>query len=76
MAVLLASAMAAVVTRTLLRDLGSLQLGTYSLGTGAAAVPLYAGLGVVSGAVVSTFSTAAHASSRAFAGSGRWNIIM
>jgi len=47
MAVLLASAVAAAVTRILLRDLGSLQLGTYSLMTGAAAVPLYAGLGVV-----------------------------
>jgi len=70
MAVLLASAVAAAVTRILLRDLGSLQLGTYSLGTCAAAVPLYAGLGIVSGAVASTFSAAAHASSRAFAGSG------
>ena len=42
----------------------------YSLGTSTAAVPLYTGLGVVSGAVASTFSAPANASSRAFVGSG------
>mmetsp|Transcript_39698 Transcript_39698/g.92965 ORF Transcript_39698/g.92965 Transcript_39698/m.92965 type:complete len:455 (-) Transcript_39698:500-1864(-) len=68
--ILLASVVSALVTRTLLADEGSLQVGAYDLrgGTQLLEIPLYLGLGAMSGAVASVFSKTAKFSSKIFVG--------